>query len=91
MAMLVTLKLLRPVPVLRRTSALPLVGGLLETAFLVLLAFGGQGLPLTDWLGDPDDAVRLATVRELIAGAPWFDTTLPRIGAPEALVSTGRG
>src|SRR4029079_11176623 len=27
------------------------------------------------------------TVRELIGGAPWFDTTLPRIGAPEPLVS----
>ena len=26
-------------------------------------------------------------VRELLAGAPWFDTTLPRIGAPEPLLS----
>ena len=26
-------------------------------------------------------------MRELLAGAPWFDTTLPRIGAPEPLVS----
>ena len=41
----------------------------------------------SDWLGDTDDAVRLVTVRELIAGAPWFDTTLPRIGAPDPLVS----
>ena len=45
------------------------------------------GRPLSDWLGDTDDAVRLVTVRELIGGAPWFDTTLPRIGAPEPLVS----
>ncbi len=87
MAVLVTQKLLRPLPALGRAAAGPLVGSLLATAFLVLLAFGGQGVPLSDWLGDPDDAVRLVTVRELIAGAPWFDTTLPRIGAPEPLVS----
>ena len=31
--------------------------------------------------------MRLVTVRELLGGAPWFDTTLPRIGAPEPLVS----
>ena len=42
---------------------------------------------LVDHVGDPDDAVRLLSVRELIHGAPWFDTTLPRIGAPVALVS----
>ena len=42
---------------------------------------------LANWLGDTDDAVRLVTVRELLGGAPWFDTTLPRIGAPEPLVS----
>ena len=38
-------------------------------------------------LGDTDDAVRLISVRDLLSGAPWFDTTLPRIGAPEPLVS----
>jgi hypothetical protein len=44
-------------------------------------------IALANWLGDTDDAVRLVTVRELLGGAPWFDTTLPRIGAPEPLVS----
>ncbi len=38
-------------------------------------------------LGDTDDATRLVQVRELLAGAPWQDTTLPRFGAPDALVS----
>jgi hypothetical protein len=38
-------------------------------------------------LGDTDDAVRLVSVRDLLHGAPWFDTTLPRIGAPVPLVS----
>jgi hypothetical protein len=43
--------------------------------------------PLATSLGDTDDATRLTQVREFMAGAPWFDTTLPRFGAPEALVS----
>src|SRR5262252_3763535 len=43
--------------------------------------------PLLRTVGDPDDAVRLETVRELLHGASWFDTTLPRIGAPTPLVS----
>ncbi len=38
-------------------------------------------------LGDTDDATRLVQVRGLLAGAPWFDTTLPEIGAPQPLVS----
>ena len=55
--------------------------------FLVIATLAGPGPSLSDWLGDTDDAVRLVTVRELLGGAPWFDTTLPRIGAPEPLVS----
>jgi hypothetical protein len=38
-------------------------------------------------LGDTDDALRLVSVRELLAGASWFDTTITRVGAPEPLVS----
>lgn len=38
-------------------------------------------------LGDTDDATRLTQVRELMAGAPWFDTTLARFGGAEPLVS----
>jgi hypothetical protein len=65
----------------------PLALSLLATALLLLATLLGQGPPLSDWLGDADDALRLVTVRELLAGAPWFDTTLPRIGAPEPLLS----
>jgi len=36
---------------------------------------------------DSDDATRMVQGREFIAGAPWFDTTLARLGAPEPLVS----
>jgi hypothetical protein len=58
----------------------------LAMALLFLLP-GSDPTSLANWLGDTDDAVRLVTVRELLGGAPWFDTTLPRIGAPEPLVS----
>src|SRR5580765_58080 len=70
-----------------RLSVAPWVWALLATLFLVVVTLAGPGPSLADWLGDTDDAVRLVSVRELIAGAPWFDTTLPRIGAPEPLVS----
>ena len=60
---------------------------LLATTVLVVSTLAGPRPSLSDSLGDTDDAVRLVSVRELLAGAPWFDTTLPRIGAPEPLVS----
>ena len=88
MSMLVSQQVLLPrLPVLGRWAATPLAWALLATAFLVVATLAGPGPSLSDWLGDPDDAVRLISVRELLAGAPWFDTTLPRIGAPEPLVS----
>ena len=65
----------------------PLACALLAAAVLVVSTLAGPGPSLSNWLGDPDDALRLATVRDLLAGAPWFDTTLPRVGAPEPLVS----
>lgn len=70
-----------------RWATAPLVLALLATAFLVIATLAGPGPSPSEWLGDTDDAVRLVTVRELIGGAPWFDTTLPRIGAPDPLVS----
>ena len=88
MSMLVSQQVLLPrLPVLGRWAVTPLAWALLATAFLTLATLAGPGPSLSDWLGDPDDAVRLVTVRELLAGAPWFDTTLPRIGAPEPLLS----
>jgi hypothetical protein len=68
-------------------AAQPLLWCLLATVSLVLLLPDTGVDALVEWLGDTDDAVRLVSVRELLHGAPWFDTTLPRIGAPEALVS----
>jgi hypothetical protein len=60
---------------------------LLATGLLAFTTLNGPAPSLAEWLGDTDDAVRLVTVRELLAGAPWFDTTLPRVGAPEPLLS----
>src|SRR4029453_8251528 len=88
MSMLVSQQvLLSRLPMLGRWAATPLAWALLATAFLLVATLSGPGPSLSDWLGDPDDAVRLISVRELLAGAPWFDTTLPRIGAPEPLFS----
>ena len=38
-------------------------------------------------LGDTDDATRMIEVREWMAGASWFDMTLPRFGGAHPLVS----
>ena len=87
MAVLVSRRVLPSLPALGQWAATPLSLALLATVFLVIATLAGPGPSLSDWLGDTDDAVRLVTVRELLGGAPWFDTTLPRIGAPEPLVS----
>jgi hypothetical protein len=71
-----------------RIVSSPLAWGVLATVLLSVSAIlGAGGHDLSHSLGDTDDAVRLVSVRELLGGAPWFDTTLPRIGAPEPLVS----
>src|SRR5256714_486888 len=87
MAVLVLRRALPSLPALGQWAATPFSLALLATVFLVIATLAGPGPSLSDWLGDTDDAVRLVTVRELLGGAPWFDTTLPRIGAPEPLVS----
>ncbi len=58
--------------------------GVAASAALVLAVDPAR---ITLSLGDSDDATRLVQVRELIAGAPWLDTTLPRFGGPYPLVS----
>lgn len=82
---------------LRQNAVLQRLKELLETSLwpwclLAALAYAAIETQfdigaLRQSFGDPDDATRLTTVREFIAGAPWFDTTLPRFGAPEPLVS----
>jgi hypothetical protein len=72
---------------LGRIAAKPIFWCALATVLLLVLIPESGPTALSNWLGDTDDAVRLVTVRELLDGAPWFDTTLPRIGAPEPLVS----
>src|SRR5262245_36030360 len=71
----------------RRWAATPPAWALFATLFFVIAALAGPMTSLSASLGDTDDAVRLVSVRELLAGASWFDTTLPRIGAPEPLIS----
>ena len=60
MSMLVAQQVRLPrLPVLRRWAVTPLAWALLATAFLLIAALAGPGPSLSDWLGDPDDAVRL--------------------------------
>jgi hypothetical protein len=59
----------------------------LSVALFAALIFWLDPTRLLTSLGDTDDATRLITVRELMAGAPWLDTTLHRFGGPHALVS----
>jgi hypothetical protein len=72
---------------LSRIAAKPVFWCALATALLFVVLPGVDPTSLSNWLGDTDDAVRLVAVRELLAGASWFDTTLVRMGAPEPLVS----
>ncbi len=67
--------------------ASPFAWVVFATAVLIAANNALTGPGLLQSLGDTDDAVRLLTVRELLAGGSYFDTTLPRIGAPDALVS----
>lgn len=87
MSMLATHPVLPRSATFARTATLPLAWALLATAVLVVATLAGPGPSLADWLGDTDDALRLVAVRELLGGAPWFDTTLPRVGAPAPLLS----
>lgn len=60
--------------------------GLIVARAILLTVVGDPDL--ANRLGDTDDATRLVQVRELMAGAPWFDTTLARFGSPgDVLVS----
>jgi hypothetical protein len=71
-----------------RITPSPLAWCVLATVLLTASAVLTAGEhDLSHWLGDTDDGVRLVSVRELLAGASWFDTTLPRIGVPEPLAS----
>jgi hypothetical protein len=46
-----------------------------------------KGREIGNYLVDSDDALRLVEVRELIAGASWFDTTTLALGGDAGLVS----
>ena len=70
-----------------RVASAPATWVALATIVLIAASASLEGPGLRQSLGDTDDAVRLLTVRELLGGASYFDTTLSRIGAPEPLVS----
>lgn len=55
-------------------------------AFVFMLALSWTQIPLV-WtsgaFGDTDDAMRMAQVRDLLAGQSWFDLVQKRMAAPE--------
>jgi len=62
----------------------------LAWSLLALACIAFQFLAKADlggFLGDTDDATRLVEVRELMAGASWFDVVLPRFNPPDGLAS----
>ena len=60
---------------------------LLALAAYVSMWVATGSIHLSQSLGDTDDATRLVQVREFLAGASWFDTTLARFGGPHPLLS----
>ena len=52
----------------------------LGVAVFAALVFWFDPARLLTSLGDTDDATRMIEVREWMAGASWFDMTLPRFG-----------
>ncbi len=70
-----------------RIGQAPFAWCLLATLFIAVRQLGLGWQDLVGALGDTDDATRLVAVREFMAGAPWFDTSLPRFGGDTPYVS----
>jgi hypothetical protein len=85
--MLATAERLRLAPGLASPRVVVASSTAAALAFLMLASLTGADPSPLQWLGDPDDALRLVEVRELLEGAPWFDPTIGRVGAPEPLLS----
>ena len=56
--------------------------GLTCLVYMVILV-SGAGSVLSGNLPDNDDAMRLLQVRDLLAGAPWYDVSQPRLATSE--------
>jgi hypothetical protein len=72
---------------LRAILSSPVAWALSATAFAAFRMLNSSLGDLVSQLGDSDDATRLIAVRDLLSGAPWFDTTLPRLGGDTPYIS----
>ncbi len=73
-----------------RASRFQVSSGLVCLAAVVLivcLRLNSHGATLLSSLGDTDDATRLVQLRAFLEHGRWWDLTLERIGAPEAVIS----
>lgn len=59
----------------------------LAIAVIAFRTWLNAGRSLAEDLGDMDDAARLVQVRELLAGASWFDTTTLAMGGKAGMLS----
>lgn len=62
-------------------------GALLAVLAFALFHWASGGIPDHATFFDSDDATRLVAVRDLLAGASWFDTTIDRFGGAYPLHS----
>lgn len=74
--------------ILARLSRWPLwVYCLIAALFYALSEIRADPYALTTTLGDSDDALRLASLREFMANGGWFDRTFDRLGGDNPLIS----
>lgn len=73
---------------LAQSTGVPLIVWCLAGVALIAgLDLAVEPMRLQRLIGDSDDANRLMQVRALLAGSPWTDTTLARLGGATPLVS----
>ncbi len=74
--------------ILSRLLRLPLwVYCLIAAVFYALCELRAHPYELVTSLGDTDDALRLAELRDFLANGDWFDRTFERLGGDDPLVS----
>jgi hypothetical protein len=75
---------LSPPPDLHSNRHLALAA--IAVTLLASVGLVGHGYSLAKTLGDPDDAMRLALVHDLITGHGWYDQIVTRLQPPHGIV-----
>ncbi len=75
----------------RRINPAILLWLLAAFGFATMIAPADLGMVIHLRVPDPDDAMRLVEVRDLVNGQGWFDLVQHRFGPPPGSSATGRG